>query len=262
MTLKTVQMVEVPRIQAYGLGSVEGLRTSGQYDFEGSVARKIPADSFGKKYKDIHSQSIVLADQAALWNTYLLSKLGKADLPKDLEATLETMFGNVGYGNVTNDACDYDNGRSLKKTKDSDRNVRWVKNPVEFKIEDDQWKAIGGEEHYILIPVSGHVELTNDGAYNPLTGTPFSTIDSRAAAEKSWTDKGFDPEFAKLAVSYFYSGEEGQGTSAVDRWYSDDDNGRFDVNAIGYPSNRNGSVGSFPASRLLKEFRLTSENGM
>ncbi len=259
MTLETVQMVRVPRIQAYPLGSVEGLRTSGQYDFEGSVAREIPIDSLGKDYKDIHSQSIVLADQAALWNTYLLSKLGKVDLSKDLKAALETMFGNIGYGNVTNDACDYDNGKSLKKTKESDRSVRWVKQPERFEQDEKGWKAVGGEEHHILVPASGYVELTVDGAYNPLTGTPFSTVGSRAEAEKSWTSRGFDPEFAKLAVSYFFSREEGNCISTVGRWYGDDGNGRFYVDADWNPYGGGGVVGSFPASRLSSGARPASE---
>ena len=60
---KTAPMVRA-RTNNYGVGSVEGLRTSGVFYFEGEIGRDMPKDSFGKYYKDIHSQSIVLADQA------------------------------------------------------------------------------------------------------------------------------------------------------------------------------------------------------
>ncbi|MBI4895004.1 MAG: hypothetical protein HY831_00790 [Candidatus Aenigmarchaeota archaeon] len=260
MALETVQMINVPRIQAYPLGSVEGLRTSRQYDFEGSVAREMPQDSLGKEYKNIHSQSIVLADQAVLWNTYLLSKLGKVSLPEDFGAALETMFEKIGSGNITNDACDYDNGKKgLKKTKETDRSVRWIKQPERFELDNGVWKAIGGKEKYILVPESGYVESTCDGSYNSETGTPFSTVDTRAKAEKTWTSKGFDPEFARLAVSYFFSREEKQGTSAVGRWYGSGVSGPFGVGASDDPGDGDDSIGALPSGRLSSGARPVSE---
>ena len=250
LELETVPMIEV-RTRNYGVGSVEGLRTVEPYEFEGLVAKEMPRDSLGKPYKDIHSHSMVLADQAALWNMYLLSRLGRVKLPQDVAEVLSYLFERKGHGNVTDDLCDYDNGKAgLTKAKPTDRSVKWIQRPVGDR-----------EEHYILVPAPGYVELTNDGAYNPETGTPFST-DTRAKAEKSWTNRGFSPTFAKLAVSYFYSRKEGEGTAAVYRWYNLDDYGRFDISASRDPGSRYCDVCAFPASRLSSGARRDSESGI
>ena len=191
---------------------------------------------------------------------YLLSELGQVKLEDDVKEVLSYLFERIGYGNVTNDACDYDNGKKgLKKTKETDRSVRWVKKPVEFKETDDDWEAVGGEEKYILVPNSGYVELTNDGSYNPETGTPFSTLETREDAEQSWINRGFSQQFARLAVSYFCSREEGDGTGAVSRGYFNFDFGRFFVDAVDGPDDRYSYFGSFPASRSLSRAKPDSE---
>ena len=227
-------MIIVPEIKIYGVGDSHRLMP---FSFEGEIGTQI-AD-FGKPYNQLHKGSIALRDQATLFQWYLLSELGEApELPEDVRKAVYKLFDKMGFGNVTDDACDYSHGEKLRKIKPTDRSVRWIIHPERFELTEDGWSAKVGENSYvlhILLPEPGYAELTCDGAYRPDTGTPFSTVKTRKAAEQSWISRGFSPKFAEKAVSYLHSREEGKGTAAVVRWYSDADDGRFSVGADGVP---------------------------
>jgi hypothetical protein len=240
-------MITAPKIRLYGAGDLNRLVP---FEFKGQVAEEI--GRYGEPLKDIHKGSISLRDEATLFQAYLLSELGEYAPPEEIQGVIKHLFERTGYGNVTDNACDYDNGnKGLKKVKKTDRRVRWIPHPERFERTEDGWKAAIGEDGFvhILVPESGYVEMTCDGLYRPDTGTPYSTTNNRAKSEKSLTDRGFSPEFAKLAVSYFYSREEGKGTAAVVRWFSKADDGRFDVSADYDPDYGFPDIGSFPASR-------------
>jgi len=250
MTGKTAtnSMITVPKIEVYGVGDLNRIKP---FEFDGRIETEIYA--FGKSYYELHSDSISLSDEATLFQIYLLSELGEnPEIPKDVMYLIHKLFNTQGYGNVTNDACDYDNGKKLRKVKDTDRSVRWINQPAGFERTEEGWRLLLGEDselYCILVPESGYVELTDNGAYRPDTGTPFSTLKTRKEDERSWIKRGFSQEFAEKAVSCFYSREEGRGTSAVVRWFDYTDNGRFNVGADYGPNGRSLGVGSFLASR-------------
>jgi hypothetical protein len=244
----SAQVITVPPIKVYGAGDSHRLMP---FSFEGQIGAEIT--DFGKPYEDLHKGSIALKDQATLFQLYLLSELGEApELPEDVRNVVYKLFDKIGFGNVTDDACDYNNGARLRKAKPTDRSVRWIIRPERFELTEDGWSAIIGEDsdvRHILIPEPGYAELTCDGAYRPDTGTPFSTAKTRKAAEQSWIERGFSPEFAEKAVSYLHSREEGKGTAAVVRWCSSADGGRFSVVADWEPGDWDRAAGSFAASR-------------
>jgi len=236
-------LIEVQRIEIYGAGDLHRIAP---FIYEGHVGSEITG--FGKQFKDIHADSITLGDQAALFQAYLARELGEYQPPKELGKVLDYLFNEIGRSNFTNDACDYDNGKNLRKAKPSDRSVRWIVRPDKFEFVDDKWQAVLGEDsnvYRILVPEGGYMELTNDGFVRPDTGTPFSTVPSREEAEKSWTSRGYDRKFAQKVVSRFWSKSEGQGTTSVIRWYDTADGGRFDVYAYYDPDDMYFDVGSF-----------------
>ena len=79
------------------------------------------------------------------------------------------------------------------------------------------------------------------------------STENRTHAEKSWTNRGFSPEFARLAVSYFQPKNEKEGTAVVVRWCDD---GRFYVGANGNPGSRNDNIGSFFGNMSLKQIGI------
>jgi len=251
--------IEIPKIRIYGVGDLNRLMP---FEFEGQVAAEI--GSYGKPLKDIHKGSISLAEEATLFEAYLLSELDEYTPSEETRGVIKHLFERMGRGNVTDDACDYDNGdKRMKKARPTDRRVRWIPHPEGFEKADGVWKAIIGEDGFkdILVPETGYVEMTCDGLYRPDTGTPFSTAKSRERAEKSLTDRGFSPDFARKAVSYFYSRNEGEGTAAVVRWFGSADGGRFFVFTDYVPDGRSPSVGSFPASRSAERSEAGPEKG-
>lgn len=253
-------MIHVPKLKVYGAGDLNRIMP---FSFDGEVADQI--GSYGKEFRELHKGSITLGEQAALFNWYLASELGEApEMPEDVKDTVYMLFDKIGYGNVTDDACDYDGGqKGLKKVKDTDRSVRWIIRPEGFEKGENRWSAKLGENsniRYITIPETGYVELTVDGPYRPDTGTPFSTVSTRKEAEKSWTKRGFDPEFARKAVSRFWSREEGQGTASVGRWCNDDGGGRFNVSADDGPGFWNLYIGSLPVSRTAERSEASPED--
>jgi hypothetical protein len=242
----SVQMVKLPSIERYVVGDINRLMP---YVLGGSIATEITG--YGKEFKDLHKGSITLGEQAALWNAYLMSERGELDLGEAKDA-IYSLFGNLGTGNVTDDACNYDGGEKLRKLNDSDRSVEWIIRPEAFEKKGGIWQARLGPKsdvRHILVPAPGYVALTCDGSYRPDTGTPFTTVKSRTEAEKSWIDRGYSPEFANKAVSYFYSRNENEGMAAVWRRFSGGDYGRFVVFAVRNPDFRSSDIGSLGVSR-------------
>lgn len=243
MTTETnTGMITVPKLKIYGAGDLSRLQ---MFEYDGDISRKIT--NFDKTYADLQD-TITLSDQTTLFQAYLLSESGQLDLPDDVLGVLDYLFKGKRRGNVTNDACDYDNGdKSMKKVHESDRRVLWKVAPERFEETSDGWNAIGGDEFSIIIPKDGYVIWTNDGGYRPDTGTPFET-GSVDEAIKSMIDHGIPDSVAKRCRSCFWSRSEDDGTSAVGR-FSSEGNGPFNVIAYRDPSFRHSSIGRFPARR-------------
>ncbi|MBN2330229.1 MAG: hypothetical protein JXC85_00265 [Candidatus Aenigmarchaeota archaeon] len=270
----TTSLITVPRFELYGLGDLHRIAP---HAYEGEMAKKI--DNYGERLCDIHADSIELGDECALFNLFLLSELGEiGPIEGELREAIYGLFDNIGYGNVTNNACDYDKGDpNLEKTKDSDIPVLWTVRPTKIMKTGSGWNIELGEESEQFpscLPASGYTEMTCDGLHMPVSGSssrprgvPFSTVNDRNAAEKSvvryLTSKGVETEkaenFAKIAVSYFGSRESRKGTASVCRWYSNDDSGRFDVGAYYGPDVRSPCIGSFPASRSAERSEASPE---
>ncbi|MBN1896800.1 MAG: hypothetical protein JW789_03700 [Candidatus Aenigmarchaeota archaeon] len=222
-------MVSIPRLKIYGAGD---FNRNVPYFLEGDISPEI--NNYEKKFLDIHKETITLGEQAGLWNSYLLSELGELDLGEAKNA-IYSVFEGIGGGNFTNDACNYDGGIKLKKSKKTDRSVEWIIHPESFEKKNGIWVAKIGpdsEVKHIIIPSSGYVQLTCDGAFRPDTGTPFSTVKLRPDAVKSWIDAGYSPEFAEKAVTHFYCRHEGKGTTSVGRWNKGDHYGQFNLYAV------------------------------
>jgi len=238
-------------------GDVVGLSTERSLiplQFEGDVGAEIT--DLGKQYKELHKGSITAGDEVALFNAYLLSELGRFEPTAEQRRVLDYLFNQKGRGNVCNNGVDYNNGdKSLKKPNDSYRSVLWIVEPEDFVLENGIWKAVGGEAKNKIIPDSGYVGRTCDGAYDPY-GPPYKTWETREQAEKTWTDAGFSQEFAVKAVSYFYSRNEGAGTAVVGRRYWDDDVGRFYLYADRDPDDGYPLIGRLFASRSPSGARL------
>lgn len=239
--------VEVPKIEIYGVGDLNRLVP---FEFEGEIGKEI--ENYGEPLIDIHNLSITLRDQATLFQAYLLSELGELTLPEDVKGVLKYLFEKKGR-NVTDDVCIYGEGiKGMKKVKETDMPVLWVPSPYTVRVTGDERKIeIYGEPHRILIPETGYVEHTVDGAYRPDTGTPFSTVPTREEAEESWVKKGFPPEIARKAVSYFWrmEGKVEKGIAFVTRDYYDDEEGPFSITVDYDPWFSSITVGSFFAKR-------------
>jgi hypothetical protein len=233
-------LMAVPRTTLYDIIDRHRRRP---IELEGGLGQEIL--DYGAPYSELHRGSITLRDQSALFQTYLLLEAGvDLELPDGVRDVINGMFSQFGRGNVTDDACEY-----LGKEEGSNggrpefKPARWITHPVGFEKTGDGWKAIIGkdsQDHYIMVPRNGYVELTNDGAYRPDTGTPFSTAGSREMAERSWISRGFGPELARDAAAYFFR-REGKGVAVVYRWCSNPESdspmnfGRFGINATDSP---------------------------
>ncbi|MBL7160909.1 MAG: hypothetical protein ISS93_03620 [Candidatus Aenigmarchaeota archaeon] len=259
---ETIQRVAVPRIQIYGAGDLNRLAP---FIFEGEVGTEI--ERLGEPFKDIHAYSGALRDLRGLYEIGLAHEMGQElDLPAEaLEAgkTVYHVFHQRPKGNVTDDACDYNGGKQLRKVLDTDRSVRWIVHPAGFEDTEDGWKANLGEHsdvRYILVPKTGFTEMTVDGAYRPDTGTPFATNESRKKAVQTWVKAGIPEEIAGKEVSYFYSREEGQGTAAGGRWRNNPEDGPFYVYAVYEPGLWSSNIGSFPVSRSAERSEAGPED--
>lgn len=256
--------VQVPRIRIYGVGDRSRLLP---FQYTGQIGTEIT--NLNGQYRDIHRNSITLADHAALFQTYLRnefpSDLGEVELPDDVKKVLRCLFGEEGCLIVTNDACDYDHGdQDMRRVKPTDRRVRWVVGPQNFEgIFNDfpttirpagyEWSVTGGKEYLILIPEPGYTELTVDGLLRPDTGTPFSTVETREEAEASFMARRFPLQLARMAVSYFESREEGEGISSVICGYINDRDGRFSIDVSNDPAEKWNYTGSFASRTVRRE---------
>ena len=218
--------------------------------FRGKVATE--SEGFGDQYQNLHKGSIVLGDELALWNAYQMERLGKFKPTKEQKAVFDYLFERRGWGNVVDNAVDYnDHGKLTAKEGFSRALIITQPDGFKFNNESNLWEPVLGDNskvEHLHLPKSGYVKLTNDGSYHP-SGFPFDTSQTRVEAEQSWVDKGFTQEFATFAVSYFWSRQENTGTSAVDRWFWLGDDGRFSVDAYRNPDGRNDGLGRFSASR-------------
>ena len=249
-TKNNPDMVTVPGIKIYGTGDLNRLK---QFKHEGEIGIQI-LDK-GKQYSDLQQDTIALREQATLFQKYL-SIISERELdPEDpfeqiLSYLFNPPFDDAAYGNVTNDACDYDNGdKWMKRIHDTDKRVLWKVGPERFEETPEGWKAIGGEEYPILIPEMGWVKCTNDGLYRPDTGTPFET-GTMDEAINAMIDHGIPGEVANKAFSWFGRMEEGKGTSAVIRYYCASD--PFNI-ILEDPSASNCVNGRFPVRRSPRQ---------
>lgn len=199
------------------------------------IIRRLPvypirqATDFGQQYGSLAPRSIALAEDMAQLQRYSLNQFYSAD-KAEREAT-ECRFDHEGYGEVTNDACDYNNGdKKMRRVKPTDRRVLWIQKVLGFRRRGIGWQAITGpdsQEYKILVPASGLMELTDDGLCRPDTGTPFSTIPDRdkygnqlpekrqmEMAIESWTRRGY--RFS--IILFFMSRKEKEGTAIVGRY--------------------------------------------
>ena len=218
--------------------------------FRGNVSTEI--EGFSERYQGVRKGSITAGEAVALWNLYLSRDLGKTEPTEEQMGVLKYLFNNRGRGNVCDNAVNYnDHGKLTEKEGFSRAAVITRPDGFRFNDETSLWEPVLGEDSEVVrlhLPKTGYVRRTNDGLYHP-SGFPFDTSPTRTEAEKSLTDVGFSPKFAKLAVSYFYSRSEDSGTVAVDRRFWYDDYGRFLLLANRNPDNRYDSVGRLAVSR-------------
>lgn len=116
----------------------------------------------------------------------------------------------------------------------------WKINPSPNTREELVWLPFG--DGSLVVP-------TMDGAYNPVTGTPFETIIDRKEAVKRWVSAGLTEEQTEKELSRFYKRSE--GTAAVSSW-SSDAGGPMCVFLGDMPDSGYDDLGSFPASRAAE----------
>ncbi len=129
--------------------------------------------------------------------------------------------------------------------------ARYFKDIEGFEENDYGWRIKPSpqtEETLVWVPKGGgsFVVPTMDRSYNPLTGTPFETVENKKEAVKRWIKSGLtiyqaEKELSKLYRSY-------SGTHAVFSW-SSDGNGPLCVSLALEPRYRHSGIGSFPAYR-------------
>ena len=231
------------------VGRIVGLkeeRTPEYRTFEGQVKPEITGK--GRPYKELCKNTITAGEAASLFNTYLLRELDAlegTELDEEQSEILDFLFERIGKGFVCANGVDYDRGdKKAKKPNETYRSVLWVTKPDDFEFSDGIWKPVCGEGKPKVIPAPGFVGLTSEGAYDS-DGAPLETWDTREQAERTWTSRGFPEDFAKIAVSYSFSREEGQGTSALSCGCWGGYGGRFDLGAYGDPDGGLPSVGGF-----------------
>jgi len=140
--------------------------------------------------------------------------------------------------------------------------ARFFKNTEGFEERDGTWQIKTSpqtREERVWVPNGGgnFIVPTMDGAYNPITGLPFETIENRSKAVKRWIDAGLTPEEADKEISRFY---RNQGTRAVYSWsYVDDGPLAVDVNDG--PGGRGSIAGSFALSRSAERSEAPQNMG-
>jgi len=150
----------------------------------------------------------------------------------------------------------------LQPNDDNYALARYFKDIEGFEEKSDAWKvkpSAQTEESLVWVPKGGgsYVVPTMDGSYNPVTGTPFETVENRKEAVKRWEKAGLSPEQAEKEISRFYRAD--LGTRAVGSW-SDDNYGPLCVYLYDGPWSGGSSVGSFAASRSAERSSEAPKN--
>jgi len=140
--------------------------------------------------------------------------------------------------------------------------ARFFRDIEGFEQTDDGWKikpSPDTRESRIWVPYgSGHfIVPTGDGAYNPITGTPFETIKDRDRAINRWLDAGLTEEQAEAELSRFY---RGSNVNAVSSW-SFGSNGPLCVSLGGGPWDGDSSNGSFAVSSSAERSEAPGNKG-
>ena len=257
------------------VGLESGEEASRQLDplvFRGSVATKI--DGFGQDYGEIRKGCITASEIVALHNAWLMGKLGQFKPTRRQRRLFSYLFerpekrkhpvtGLEHYvGNICDTVVDYNDPGKLKPKKGFSR-AAIINHPKGFICRGlGLWEVeIDGDSRvtHTYIPASGgpvwgprigEVKLIRNGLYQPC-GLPFDTTWSREEAERIWTDKEYDPNFAKLSVSEFRSCDEGSGVRYVERQYFDDavGVGVFYLSAIKTPGRVSENIGRLSVRR-------------
>lgn len=139
--------------------------------------------------------------------------------------------------------------------------ARFFKDIDGFEEKDGIWQIKPSpqtREERVWVPKGGgsFIVPTMDGAYNPITGLPFETIESRDNAVNRWIDAGLSPEEADNEVSRFY---RDSGTHAVLSW-SFDYYGPLCVSVFSEPGGRDSSFGSSALSRSAERSEAAPQN--
>jgi len=140
--------------------------------------------------------------------------------------------------------------------------ARFFKGIDGFEEKDGVWQikpSSQTREERLWVPNGGgrFIVPTMDGAYNPITGLPFETIDSRNKAVKRWVDAGLTPEEADKEISRFY---RSSGTRAVGSW-SSDYSGPLAVDVDDGQRYWFSSLGSLAASRSAERSEAPQNTG-
>jgi hypothetical protein len=113
-----------------------------------------------------------------------------------------------------------------------EKNGVWTIKPSAQTEETLVWLPRGFESAGIpTFDTDSYIVPTMDGAYNPITGTPFETIVDRTRAIKRWVKAGLSEQQAEKELSVFYKSdhnidlhplEEYTSIRAVYSWSSSD----------------------------------------
>jgi len=135
-----------------------------------------------------------------------------------------------------------------------------VQRPESVREEDGVWIAEGGKRIGIELPANGY-QVPDEALYNPETGFPVLTVDSRENAVKALSNV-MSVEAAEKEVSYFWRWEENhERLSPVSRRYSwPDEHGPVDVDAYGAsPLDSSSAVGSRVVRSLVEKTYALNE---
>ena len=131
--------------------------------------------------------------------------------------------------------------------------ARYFKDIEGFEQKEDGWKikpSANTREELVWLPFGecSFVVPTKEGAYNPITGTPFETVRDRREAAKRWVSAGLTEEQADKEISEFW--RENDGVAVVGSWSCGSGYGPLRVIIYNDPRYRDASISSFPASRV------------
>lgn len=151
----------------------------------------------------------------------------------------------------------------LQPNDDNYALARYFKDIEGFEEKGDAWAvkpSAQTEELFVWVPkgCGSYVVPTMDGSYNPVTGTPFETIEDRKEAVKRWVNAGLTEQQTDKEISRFYRADS--GTRAVSSW-SGDNVGPLCVYLVGEPCCRSSGIGSFAASRSAERNEAPKNSG-